>query len=226
MHTAMRPAAAWTPFIAAALLAIVGNSTLLYAAESARYPETVAVLQMLHGSEVRAQTRYLIFADVALAEGHKPVAHMFRALADSESVHANNFKRILGTLGVSTHPVDTTSIKAGSTKKNLRYATDVELAEIDKEYPRYLGRIKAEGHSEARQYITYAWEAERQHRELIQEIRSGTGIFFGLLLERFREGPEHYYVNQNCGATVHKRPDGPCPICQTPPETYKEIPAP
>jgi len=230
MKATMRSAAAWTLFIAASLFALPGNAGWLMAAEAetspAQYSETIAVLQMLYGSEVRAQHRYEQFAKAALDDGHRNIAHMFKAIAASESVHGRNFKRILKTLDVTAAEPDLTSIKAGKTKQNLRYATDVELAEIDTEYPRYLDRIKPENHKEAQTYISYAWDAERQHRDLIKEINGGTGIFFNMLLERFRDSPSTYYVNQNCGATVHEVPEGPCPICHTPPKTYLEIPPP
>ncbi|MFQ5519196.1 MAG: rubrerythrin family protein, partial [Mariprofundus sp.] len=220
MHCSAHRSAAWTLFTAA-LFALIGNAPILQAKETAAesYPETIAVLHMLYGSEVRAREHYLAFSDAALKEGHINIAHMLKAIAASEHVHAGNFKRILKSLGVEVQAVDLTSIKVSTTKENLRYTTEVELSEIDKEYPRYIHRISPELHKEALEYINYAWEAERQHRELIKEIESGTGMFFNVLLQRFKKNVGNYYVNQNCGATVHELPEKVCPVTTTSPFT-------
>lgn len=229
MQRPVYPSAAWTLFVAA-LFALIGNTPSLQAKEEVAaaqtYTETIAVLQKLYASEVRAREHYRAFTDIALQEGHINIAHMFKAIAASEHVHAKNFKRILKTLGATIYDIDLTSIKVSTTKKNLRYTTEVELSEIDTEYPEYIRRISPERHKEALEYINYAWEAERQHRELIKEIASGTGIFFSVLLQRFKKETSSYYVNQNCGATVHDLPKIECPICHKPLNTYRKIHAP
>jgi len=211
--------------ILAALFAITGNISSLQSDESQKvnYSETIAVLQLLYGSEIRAGHRYQLFAEIAMADSHSNIAHMFKALSASEAVHAKNFKRILKSLKAEIPEIDLSAITASTTKENLKYATQIELSEIDREYPRYIQRISPERHQDAVEYINYAWEAERQHRELIKEIQSGTGFFFSVLLDRFREKESLYYVNQNCGATVHELPEGACPICHKPLHTYMEI---
>jgi len=219
--------AAWTWFIAA-LFALSGSIPLLQAEEGSKqqYSETIAVLQLLHSAEVRAQHRYLAFTKVAISDGHINIAHLFKALAASEAVHARNFKRILGTLGAEVINVELSSITVSTTKENLKFATQVELSEIDIEYPRYIKRITTEAHKEAVKYIKYAWKAEHQHRDLIKEIQSGTGIFFSMLLKRFRNRDSRYYVCQNCGSTITALPVDACPICYKPLDIYLEISAP
>jgi len=219
--------AAWIWF-AAALFILLGDTALLHAKDDPAqlYPETISVLQKLHASEVQAHLRYLSFAKVAIADGHTNIAHMFKALAASESIHAKNFKRILSSLGSATTSIDPSSITTSTTKENLKFATNVELSEIDVEYPRYIKRISGEAHEEALKYIKYAWQAEHQHRDLIKEIRSGTGMFFSMLLKRFRGRDGKYYVCQNCGSTVTELPQQACPICYRTLDIYVEVPKP
>jgi len=224
MKSAMRHSAAWV-LAFATLLAMPGMYQSVSAAEQP-YPNTISVLQTLYRNEIMARYRYLAFADAALQEGHRNIAHMFSALADSEAVHARNFKRILLSLRSTPVNVDVEDIHTGNTQDNLKYATDVELAEIDREYPDYIRRISPEGHKESIRYIRYAWSAERQHRELIKDIQSGTGIFFSMLLKHFQKNTRSYFVNQNCGATVTELPKNHCPICHTSIDTYREIPRP
>ncbi len=195
-------------------------------AEDHAYPQTIAVLQELHAKEIMAHHRYQLFSEAALREGHPNIAHLFAALAYSESVHARQFRRILQELHAAVPEVSLTGIRARTTRENLKYATNVELAEIDREYPAYLERIEAEHHEEAQKYIRYAWSAERQHRDLIKQIQSGTGMFFRLLIKRFKTEEHRYFVNRNCGATVTELPRERCPICHQPVSTYIEIPRP
>jgi rubrerythrin len=78
-------------------------------------------------------------------------------------------------------------------------------------------------HVDAIQYITYAWESEKQHRELLKKIKSGTGIFFGFLTKRIEGNPYQYFVCHNCGSTLNEIPASACPICGGLPAKYKEV---
>jgi len=200
----------------------------LWATESSpsAYRETIAVLAMLYRGEVESHRRYKAFEQQALKDGHANIAHLFAATANSESIHAKRFCEILTGLGAPPADVEQTHFDVGSTKENLKFATDVELAEIDVHYPEYLARIRAENHTKAIKYITYSWKAEQQHRELIKDIRSGTGIFFGMLAEQFRNSPVRYFVCQNCGSTLTAMPKEKCPVCTFPVSWYKEIKLP
>lgn len=209
-------------------LATLCMPRLLWSSEAkqATYPETIAVLTRLYYGEVESHLRYKAYEKQALKEGHVNIAHLFAATAESEAVHAKRFHEILSKLGAAPDQRPPEPFKVGSTKENLKYATDVELAEIDVHYPEHLQRIAPEGHRKAHKYITYAWKSEQQHRELIKDIRSGTGIFFGMLLERFREADMRYFVCQNCGSTLTALPDGDCPVCGFPLSWYREIERP
>ncbi|MFC1542781.1 rubrerythrin family protein [Pseudomonadota bacterium] len=210
----------------AALFFVSGNTLQAEEAADKPYTETVAVLEVLYESEIHARDHYLAFADVALKEGHANIAHLFKAIADSEQVHADNFRRILKRLDVEVPEAEPVPIELSTTRENLKYATKIELSEIDRQYPRYIKRIKPEKHDEALEYITYAWKAEQQHRDLIKDIQSGTGIFYSMLLKHFSSNPSRYFVNHNCGTTLTELPDAVCPICYKPLESFVEIPAP
>jgi len=192
----------------------------------ASYRETIAVLTMLYHGEIESFRRYKAYERQALQEGLVNITHLFAATADSEAVHARRFREILEKLGAAPAPLSDAPIRVGSNKENLKYATDVELAEIDIHYPEYLSCIRGEGHARAFKFITYAWKSEQQHRELIKDIRSGTGIFFSMLLKRFRDTSVRYFVCQNCGSTLTAMPTGRCPICAFPISWCKEIPLP
>jgi len=192
------------------------------AADAARYPNTISALQARHADEVVAHRKYGAYATHALDEGYPAIAHLFKTLAASEGVHARNFAELLRDLG-QTPVQPSLEVELSATREHLRLAASVEAEEIDQEYPAILERIKAEQHEQAIRFITYAWQAEQQHRDLILKIHKGASWFFGTLVDRIEGNPARYYVCQICGSTVTELPTGQCPICDHPPAEYREV---
>ena len=187
------------------------------------YAETIAVLRQGYYGEIQAQRNYLVFAGKAEFDKYHNIANLFISLAASEEVHAKNFKKILNDLGVSLDEPAEIEIKVSRTKENLKYAVGVELSEIDKQYPGFIKRIENENYAEAIKNITYAWEAEKQHRGLIEKIRSNIGIFFGIIARKIESSPTKYFVCATCGSTVIELPQYYCPICKGPVSAYREV---
>ena len=114
-------------------------------------------------------------------------------------MHARNFEALLSSLRAKVENLTQFKPEVSSTQKHLELSTALELEEIDNKYPQFIERIKPENQAEAMRYIIYAWKAEKQHRELLKKIQSGTGIFFGLLTKKLEGSPSAYFVCQNCG---------------------------
>jgi rubrerythrin len=211
------------PFAAPCLLIALAMLTPpLGAEDSAAYPATVAATQERYADEVVAHQKYGAYARHALDEGYPGIAHLFQALAASEAVHAENFGDVLRELG--QEPVmPSVQIELSSTREHLRQAATVEAEEIDREYPAILERIDGEGHERAIRFLTYAWRAEQQHRDLILKIKKGASWFFGTLVEKIEEGPSRYYVCQICGSTLGELPADQCPICEHSHDRYREV---
>lgn len=204
-------------------LLILGSVCATALAGPDDYPLTMAALQERYADEIIAHRRYGAFAGHADAEGYPAIAHLFRALAASEAVHARNFARLLHESGVEPK-IPSVKLELSSTREHLKQAATVEAAEIDQEYPKILKSIEGEQHRHAIRFITYAWKAEQQHRELILKIKKGASWFFGMLVSRIEGSPTRYYVCQVCGSTVTELPGSQCPICDHPPEQYREVP--
>lgn len=189
--------------------------------EIANYRETISVLQELYKAEIIASKTYSEFAQKAKEEKYYSVSRLFSALSESESVHARNFKNILNDLGVEPKRFPEPDIKIADTKTNLKWALNVELSEIDTNYPKLIKRIKPEGNERALEDITYAWKAEMQHRDLIKKMKSSLWLFFGKIVDKLKEAHE-YHVCQRCGSTVFKLPEKSCIICESPVSMYKQ----
>jgi rubrerythrin len=207
------------PMVLISLLSLFGQAVNA----QSEYQETLSVLKSLHQDEMQALHNYQAYAKKAVSQKYPNIGKLFMTLAASESVHARNFRACLAKLGVAAEKFPQQPVKVTSTRKNLKFAIAVELEEIDRKYPQVLEQIKPENHVEAIQYITYAWESEKQHRELLKRIQSGTGTFFGLLTKRIEGNPYQYFVCHNCGSTLTEIPASGCPVCGGPSAKYKEV---
>lgn len=194
-------------------------------AAAAEYAQTIAAIAYAFQRETDAVRRYVDFAGVASQEGYKGIAYMFTAFAASEGVHARNFKGLITQLGGQANPAPTT-IKRGTTKQNLIAALDDEIDSIDGLYPRTLERIQPEGNSEATRLVKFAWESERQHRDLIQKIRRYSPMLFEQVAKAIDEKTGLYFVCQTCGSTLNKVPSPNCPVCTSAAEQYHQVPIP
>jgi len=193
------------------------------AVPQSKYPETIATLRTACSNEIQAHLNYSAYAQKANSENYPNIAYLFSGFALSESIHARNFRQILSELEGQVKETPKPDLKVFNTKANLKNALDFELKDIDQRYPQLIEKIKPEKHEAAIRDITYAWESEKQHRDLIQKMQSGTGIFFGLLAKKIEETSVRYFVCQICGSTVVELPKDSCPICKGSVSGYKEV---
>jgi len=184
------------------------------------YPKTVNALLERYKSERHAVLEYRAFADKAVTEKLPNIAHLLRAMALSESIHAENCRRLLGRLGVEPKESPGPDLEVLSTKENLQKASSEEIHEIDHVYPRLIKDMTPEGHEPAIRFLNYAWQAEKQHRDLIRKMETGAKRFFWLLKLKFRKERDAYYVCGSCGSTLTKLPEDKCPICGAPVSGY------
>ncbi|TFG35524.1 MAG: rubrerythrin family protein [Nitrospirales bacterium] len=191
--------------------------------DPSNYPLTVKALNARYIDEVIARNTYNAYATRAHSEGYQNIAFLFTALAASESIHARNFEALLTKLGVPLPEVIEPRHEVLSTKENLHHATAVEAEEIDTEYPKIIGEITAEGHEAAIRNITYAWKAEKQHRDLMRRIQKNVKRWFSLVAKFIEREPARYYVCDICGSTLVDLPKDRCPICNNPVSHYEEV---
>lgn len=113
-----------------------------------------------------------------------------------------------------------------SSRKNLRHALEVELSEIDIKYPKHIEHLRRDGQQDAVRVAVWAWESEKQHRELITQLEQGTGVLFGVLESKLQKRHFTYVICDVCGSTYVERPQGDCPICRSAAANYREVQPP
>ena len=149
-------------------------------------------LESAFAGECQANHKYLAFAEKAEKEGHRQVARMFRAAAESEAVHARNHLRAMGGVG--------------STKENLEAAVSGESYEFTKMYPEFILEAKAENNSQAETSFLKASEVEKIHHGLFQKalkvVEAGEKL-----------ADEGYFICLGCGNTMARDAPSRCSIC-------------
>jgi len=159
-------------------------------------------LQDAFAGESQANRSYLFFAEKAEEEGHHFIARLFRAAAESETVHARNHLKAVGGIG--------------STKENLGVAISGENYEFTKMYPRFIEQAKADDNQDAEISFDWANRVEKIHYSLYQKALK-------LLEEGQQLKDEPYFVCQGCGYTVGGEAPEKCPICGAPRSMFKRV---
>ena len=124
-----------------------------------------------------AYKNYIGYTSKALSEKYPNIAYLFYSLSYSEKIHADNYKRILATLGYETKPIQI-EIEVRGTKLNLQNAAQNELKKIETTYPDFIQDLETESCEEAIVSCMYSWKSHQQHEEKVNEIRKYSGWFF------------------------------------------------
>ena len=156
-------------------------------------------LKAAFAGESQANRLYLAFAKKAEEEGFTQVAKLFKAAAESETVHALNHLQITG--------------QVKSTTDNLGTAITGETYEFKTMYPEFIADAKKEGNKHAEMSFEFANKVEQIHAGLYQKA-----------LDALKNKTEHakvdYYVCPVCGNTFEGSAPDKCPICGTPKEKF------
>ena len=159
-------------------------------------------LEEAFAGESQANRRYRFFADRADKEGYSQVARLFRAAAESETVHARNHLQALGEIK--------------STKENLEAAVGGELYEFTKMYPGFIEQAKAEDNKDAGVSFDWANKVEKIHHRLYEKALKAveTG-------EKLKDEP--YFICTGCGYTVGTEAPEKCPVCGAPRSMFTRV---
>ena len=153
--------------------------------------------------ESETHMRYLAYARQAAEEGYENVAHLFRAVAEAETVHALNHMDALG--GVD------------ETVENLKKAVAEEESEMFSLYPEFIKQARKEDRTEAVMSMTWIQQSEKAHfnlfRQALESLERG---------ERDLE-EESYFLCENCGFVAVGVAPANCPVCRAPQKMFREI---
>ena len=164
--------------------------------------QTIKNVWEAFAGESQANRRYLAFAKKAADEGFPNIARLFRAVAESETIHANNHLQALK--GVK------------STAENLESALRGEADEYTSMYPMFMDQAKRDANNDALKSFFWANEAEKTHAR-----------FYERALDVNKKGEDlelkDLHICSVCGYTVEGDPPEKCPTCGQGKDKFKRI---
>ena len=163
--------------------------------------------------ETNAAHRYELYAKQADKEKYYQVGKLFIAISMAESIHRNNHRAAILSLGGKPDVIEYDKITVLSTKENLKHQIPDENYENKVMYPNFIIQAEADKADEAVKSFTYAKDTEIQHQKLLDEALANLN----------KSKNASYCVNRISGYTTETIPSGNCPSKVLPVEQYIKI---
>lgn len=151
--------------------------------------------------EAKAYFRLLAYAEKAEEEDVPQIAHLFRAIAEAERVHATRQLNLVKDIVVK------------DTDTNLEVSFQREKSVSENEYPTFLREAEREGETAAALAFSHARDAESFHAKLYERA----------IMNLIKNSVKAYHVCQVCGYVTDKKVPAECPVCGAPKEKFKHI---
>lgn len=159
-------------------------------------------LKAAFAGESQANRKYLAFAKKAENDGFPEIAHLFRAAAAAETVHAHNHLKAMG------------GIK--STLENLKEAISGEFHEFTEMYPEFIKNAKSENNPTAERTFNYANEVEKIHHKLYEKALKS--VENGKDLDK-----TEIHICPVCGYTHEGKLPDKCPVCGASKKVFEKV---
>lgn len=166
------------------------------------YPMKERTAKNVHDAfvgEAKAYQRLLEYAKKAEEEGFSQIAHLFRAVAESESVHSRRHFRLLEAVA--------------DTQANMEKAFQQETTVNGNYYPKMLTEAEQDSETAAALVFSQARDVEEVHGKLYRKA-----------LDHFMEEVSvEYYICSVCGFVHEKEAPEKCPICNAPESKFFKV---
>ncbi len=149
--------------------------------------------------ESKAVVRLRAFAKKAEEEEYPSVAKLFRAIAESEAIHAYNNLRLMDVIK--------------DTETNLQESLGREEKVAQVSYDKFIADAEAEGNQAASMNFSFARDVEERHAKLYEKA----------LEHLVSEEIPDYYICSVCGYVADSVIPDKCPICGAPSEKFFEV---
>ncbi len=153
-------------------------------------------LYKAYEGEAKASVRLKVFAERADKEEYGGVAKLFRAVSESEAIHARNNLRLLR------------EIKDTETNLSESFAKETKVAQVH--YSDFIADAEGAGDENAATMFTWARDVEEVHAKLYEKA-----------LEHMLAGEDPtYYICDVCGYVADGRVPDKCPVCGSSAEVF------
>ena len=157
-------------------------------------------LREAFAGESKAHVRNLAFAKKAEQDGFPQIAKLFRAVAEAERVHADEYLKYLeGTIG--------------ETEENLKAAFESEIKAKTDIYPAFIQEAFARKREDVAWSFSRSRDVEERHAKLYKDA----------LAAMITEQEAEYHVCQICGYIFDGDLPAACPVCRATREKFKKM---
>ena len=158
------------------------------------------MLREAFAGESKAYVRNLAFARRADQDGYPQIARLFKAVAEAERVHAEEYLKYLE--GV-----------VEGTEKNLRTAFENEMLAKREIYPLFIKEAIASKREDLSWSFIRSRDVEDRHAKLYKEALSALAS----------EREVDYHVCKVCGYVFTGAVPDSCPVCRSSEKDFKKI---
>jgi rubrerythrin len=151
--------------------------------------------------EAKAYFRLLAYAEKADEEEVPQTALLFRAIAESERVHATRHMNLMKDLIVK------------DTDTNLEKSFQREKSISENEYPDMIKDAEDEGEKTAAVTFSQARDVEVYHAKLYERA----------IMKVIKDEVSAYQICQVCGYVTDRAAPDKCPVCGAPKDKFKEV---
>lgn len=170
-------------------------------------------LQTAYAKQVRHSFMYAKFVKVAEKEKLPNVAVLYRAMARSEEIHANNHALLLRTRGFEPRPTQYDSIAVGTIMQSFKMAMGSEDIETESMFPNLIRTAGQEQDTIAMNQFQMTMEADARQTELFKDASDHLG--------RIAKIP--YFVCPGCGYIITSDKTDECPVCHSAKNKFEKI---
>jgi len=157
-------------------------------------------LREAFAGEAKAHVRNLAFAKKAEKDGFSQISRLFKAVAEAERVHADEYLKYLE--GV-----------IGETEDNLKAAFESEIKAKTDIYPAFIQEAFTLKREDVAWSFSRSRDVEERHARLYKDALEA------MITEKEKE----YFVCQVCGYVFDEELPADCPVCRAKRENFKKI---
>lgn len=184
----------------------------VYAAVTPEVGTTLDNLNLAYIAEVNTMTRYAAYARKADREGYAGIASLFRAISQSEKIHAANHAKVIeGMGGKAVAELEKPVVR--STLENLSWVVAAENDEYGAIYPAYVRQAIKDNNQAAVRSFNGAMACEGAHAWFFSQAGSDPGHW---------KKKRAFLVCSACGYTTARLKVSECPSCAGPREQFRE----
>ena len=156
-------------------------------------------LHKAYEGESKATVRLKVYARKAEDEDYPGPAKLFRAISESEAVHARNNLKMLG------------EIEDTETNLHDSLAKEEKVAAVS--YLDFLAQAESEGNENAARMFSWARDVEKTHAKLYDKA----------LLHLIEEETPKYFICDVCGYVSDGSIPDKCPVCGSSAKVFFEV---